>query len=225
MLPLNAMLRRRATIVVYVAALSVASSLPSLLQAQGLGTSGRRLESQAGRVQADCRLRLAALDRLTSGTENDSTLRDARQIAECEHSGPPALSRAWQANRAISHKALITLIDASVNLRDRRIEATITEILLDPGQPSLLRQGAALVLASYVDPSLRGDIQPSVYKNEEAALGMGHVDHTDPNVGDMPIAPGVKARVLATYERLGPLTTAPALRDLVRALRADIAQK
>lgn len=88
----------------------------------------------------------------------------------CPEEGPPIFARRW-ATVAGDTAAVATLLHQSARLRDVRIYTQLRRTMLDPTRPPVVRVGAMLVLARYVDP------YNAAWFNEVAPPAEGTIRH------------------------------------------------
>jgi hypothetical protein len=173
-------------------------------------------ESTSASARERCVANKAAVEAAVNRPGDSNAIRGFRDIRDCDETGPTALISAWRMV-PVSRSSVGALLSASSTLRDGRLEREMLSILGDSLAPSLLRQAAAVVLVSYVDPSFGGKIERSPFRKDSLGVGITRSMHVIQKDGAQPVAPGLSSRLRPLLKRAAG-DDHPALAELAKAL-------
>jgi hypothetical protein len=125
-------------------------------------------------------------------------------ITVCPAEGPPIFAERWTTVPADTG-AVGTLLHQSARLRDARIYAQLLRTVQDRTRPSVVRVGAMLVLARYVDPYHApwfNDVAPPREPIRHIRLPLGSALHPGVILGESPLPESLHAQVLGTLDAI-----------------------
>lgn len=125
-------------------------------------------------------------------------------VEVCPEEGPPVFARRWS-TVAGDTGAVATLLHQSARLRDARIYTQLRRTVLDRTRPPVVRVGAMLALARYVDPYDRAwfnEVAPPEGTVRHVRVPLGRALHSDAITGASPLPPMMRDEVLELLDRI-----------------------
>lgn len=169
------------------------------------------LRAQDGQEQAaaaqrrnDCRL---AGQVIATGQPHTKMEWAETFIEVCPEEGPAIFARRWL-TVAGDTGAVAALLHQSARLRDARIYVQLRRTVLDRMRPAVVRVGAMLALARYVDPhdaAWFNELTPPEGTIRHIRAPLGSALHSNAITGASPLPPTVRSEVV---ELLGQIAAA-----------------
>ena len=163
--------------------------------------AGAQTDSDSTRHRDDCRL---ATQILTPGIPTPHRSWARGYISSCPEQGPEILVRLWESASSDSSE-VVYLERATARLRDARLYKRLHTMALDRGRSDLVRVGALLVLAKYVDPHNAmwfSDLRPPTGSISRVPLITAWSTNGAQVVGAVPLQSPIAQPVLELFERI-----------------------
>lgn len=160
-------------------------------------------EEQAAAVKRrnDCRL---AGQVIATGQPRTKAEWARRLIEVCPEEGPTFFASRWLSVPGDTN-AVVTLLHQSARLKDARIYTQLRRVVLDQSRPEVVRVGAMLVLARYVDPydaAWFNEVAPPEGEIRYIRVPLGSALHPSIIIGTSPLPTTLRDEVLALLDRV-----------------------
>jgi len=145
-------------------------------------------------------------------------------LAQCAEEGGATLPTVWRrlGDRGRDPNFVQSLMNATSNLRDGRIANALFAIAADSTKVGLTREAAIMVLASYVKPSLRGQIDRSLVPGEGWNVVPSRVVDVTSDDGAIALQPDYRTRLSGLLDSISKDTAHVSLRRLARFLKQEV---
>ena len=198
-------------------------SIPLTISAQQVGTGVSAREQLSPRQHEECVGAKAAVTRRATAAIDSNTVRAIQRLGFCDETAGTVLPIVWRSVgfSGGSPDELEALMVASSRIRDQRILAVAEEAASDAAKPSVVRQAAIVVVASYVKPTLVGSLTRSPRRGEPWEVSVGLLDHVLQMPGSQPTESGTRERASRLLRSIADGNRGK-LADLANRLLADL---
>lgn len=191
--------------------------LSALAQAVGGQSKISELTSASVRAQCtDARQVIAA-----HSLDDTATLSSIRRLGECDETAGVVLPNLWNSLQPVENRPAVlgALVTASSVVRDGRIAAPLLAIAADSARPALLRQAAIVVLATYIDPTISGQVVKATYHGEVWHVSARPTDHALQRDGRIEVDPALRRSLSEIVQQLALDRRHPGLRDVANVVK------